>query len=109
GGGRQARGVRQGRRLEVHPAADVPAGDDARPARPPRQRGDSRVPRALRPPMVLGAPLRHLALALALLLGASGCSVISVDLSPRIRPLDEETVDGTGSAKILLLDLSGLL
>jgi protease-4 len=59
--------------------------------------------------MVLGAPLRHLALALALLLGASGCSVISVDLSPRIRPLDEETVDGTGSAKILLLDLSGLL
>lgn len=59
--------------------------------------------------MVLGAPARRFALALVMLLGVAGCSVISVDLSPRIRPLDEETVDGTGSAKILLLDLSGLL
>lgn len=59
--------------------------------------------------MVLGAPARRFALVLAMLLGVAGCSVISVDLSPRIRPLDEETVDGTGSAKILLLDLSGLL
>ncbi|HKZ06227.1 MAG TPA: signal peptide peptidase SppA [Methylomirabilota bacterium] len=59
--------------------------------------------------MAVDAPLRRLALALALLSAAAGCSVISVDLSPRIRPLEEETVDGTGSAKVLLLDLSGLL
>jgi protease-4 len=39
----------------------------------------------------------------------AGCSVLSIDLRPRIRPLQEETVDGTGTAKILLLDLSGVL
>ena len=57
----------------------------------------------------LGAAARCVVLALALLLAGAGCSVISVDLSPRIRPFEEETVDGTGSAKILLLDLSGVL
>jgi protease-4 len=44
---------------------------------------------------------------LVLLLG--GCSVISVDLSPRIRPLTEETVEGRGTAKIVLMDVSGLI
>ncbi len=39
----------------------------------------------------------------------AGCSVISLDLSPRIRPLDEETVEGEGPSKILLMDLSGVL
>jgi protease-4 len=39
----------------------------------------------------------------------AGCSVISVDLSPRIRPLEEETVEGKGKAKILLIDVSGFL
>jgi protease-4 len=38
-----------------------------------------------------------------------GCSIISVDLQPRIRPLEETTVEGKGHAKILLLDLSGFL
>jgi protease-4 len=58
---------------------------------------------------VLGSVARRVALALAVLHAAAGCSVISVDLSPRIRPLEEETVEGSGSAKVLLLDLSGLL
>jgi protease-4 len=44
---------------------------------------------------------------LALLL--PGCSVLSLDLQPRIRPLQEETVEGKGTAKILLVDLSGVL
>ncbi len=39
----------------------------------------------------------------------AGCSVISVDLTPRIRPLEEETVEGQGDAKILLMDLSGFI
>ena len=39
----------------------------------------------------------------------AGCSVISIDLSPRIRPLEEETVEGRGDAKILLIDVSGFL
>jgi len=47
------------------------------------------------------------AVLLALLL--SGCSLISVDLNPRIRPLEEETVEGKGDAKILLMDISGML
>jgi protease-4 len=53
------------------------------------------------------APL-SLAVVLAGLL-AAGCSAISLDLQPRIRPLVEETVEGSGQAKILLLDLSGVL
>ncbi len=39
----------------------------------------------------------------------AGCSVISIDFTPRIQPLREKTVEGTGAAKILLLDLSGVL
>ena len=39
----------------------------------------------------------------------AGCSVISIDLTPRIRPLQEQTVEGQGDAKILLMDLSGFL
>jgi protease-4 len=39
----------------------------------------------------------------------AGCSVISLDLSPRIRPLEEETVEGHGESKILLMEVSGLL
>lgn len=46
-------------------------------------------------------------LALAVLLPA--CSVISIDFTPRIQPLREQTVEGSGSAKVLLLDLSGVI
>ncbi|HEY7653803.1 MAG TPA: signal peptide peptidase SppA [Methylomirabilota bacterium] len=49
------------------------------------------------------------ALALAGLLALSGCSLITLDFQPKIRPLREETVEGKGSSKILLLDLSGFL
>jgi protease-4 len=47
--------------------------------------------------------------ALVVALSLAGCSVISVDLSPRIRPLEEQTVEGRGAAKILLMDVSGFL
>lgn len=57
---------------------------------------------SLRPATVTVAAL------VAVLVG--GCSsVISVDLSPRIRPLAEETVEGRGAAKIVLMDVAGLL
>ena len=49
------------------------------------------------------------ALTAVLSLLIAGCSVISVDLSPRIRPLTEETVEGKHGPKILLMDVSGLL
>jgi len=49
--------------------------------------------------------IRVTALALAL----SGCSVISIDFTPRIQPLREQTVEGSGAAKVLLLDLSGVI
>lgn len=48
-------------------------------------------------------------LALVVALALAGCSVISIDLSPRVRPLEEETVEGQGDAKILLMDVSGFL
>jgi len=47
--------------------------------------------------------------AIAVAASLAGCSVISVDLSPRIQPLKEETVEGRGAAKILLMDVSGML
>jgi protease-4 len=39
----------------------------------------------------------------------AGCSVISIDFTPRIQALQEQTVEGSGAAKILLMDLSGVL
>jgi protease-4 len=54
--------------------------------------------------------MRRLApLALAGLVALSGCSLVTLDFQPKIRPLEEETVEGKGSSKILLLDLSGVL
>jgi protease-4 len=47
------------------------------------------------------------AAALALLL--AGCSVLSIDLTPRVRPLVEETVEGHGDAKVLMMDVSGFI
>src|SRR2546425_3499925 len=73
------------------------------------------MPHALPPckhrPVILGSmfPLVRIVVALVLALGIAGCSVISVDLTPRIRPLEETTVEGRGDAKILLIDISGVL
>src|SRR5881628_693309 len=53
-------------------------------------------------------PMRRL-LAAALGLLLAGCSLISLDLTPRIEPLREQTVEGSGCAKILLMDVSGFL
>ena len=51
-----------------------------------------------------------LAVLLALALPSlTGCSLVTLDFQPKIRPLEEETVEGKGSSKILLLDLSGTL
>jgi protease-4 len=52
--------------------------------------------------------LRVTALLVALATLA-GCSVLSVDLTPRVRPLEEEVVEGKGDAKILLMDISGFI
>jgi protease-4 len=52
--------------------------------------------------------MRPLTAALAALLLA-GCSVLSIDLTPRVRPLEEETVEGRGDAKILMMDVSGFI
>jgi protease-4 len=55
------------------------------------------------------SPGPRLALACLLLLAAAGCSVVSVDLTPPVRPLRETTVEGSGRDKVLLLDLAGVL
>src|SRR3989304_1079607 len=44
------------------------------------------------------------AVAVSVLL-VQGCSLVNIDLQPRIRPLEEETVEGKGKAKILLMDV----
>jgi protease-4 len=45
----------------------------------------------------------------AVLLTLAGCSVVSVDLTPPVRPLVESVVEGQGRDKVLLVDLSGVL
>jgi len=52
---------------------------------------------------------RLAAFALAGLVALPGCSLVTLDFQPRIRPLEEQTVEGKGTSKILLLDLSGVL
>ena len=53
--------------------------------------------------------MRMLPVLIAAALLLQGCSVLSIDLQPRIHPLKEETVEGKGKAKILLMDVSGVL
>lgn len=54
--------------------------------------------------------MRHGLVRLAVsLLSLAGCSVVSIDLTPRVRPLEESTLEGSGSGKVLLIDLSGVL
>lgn len=42
-------------------------------------------------------------------LALAGCGVVSIDLTPRVRPLEESTLEGKGSDKVLLIDLAGVL
>ena len=53
--------------------------------------------------------MRHALAALVAALTLAGCSVVSIDLTPRVRPLEESTVEGSASDKVLLVDLSGVL
>jgi protease-4 len=39
----------------------------------------------------------------------AGCSVVSIDLTPPVRPLKESTLEGTGRDKILVIELAGVL
>src|SRR5574341_645497 len=48
-------------------------------------------------------------LVAGLALALAGCSLVTLDFTPRIRPLQERTVEGAGGAKILLTDVSGFL
>jgi protease-4 len=53
--------------------------------------------------------MRMLALLVVSALIVSGCTLVDIELQPRIRPLQEETVEGEGKSKILLMDVSGVL
>jgi protease IV len=53
--------------------------------------------------------MRSRALVLIVLLLATGCSLVNIELTPRIKPLEERTVEGSGRTKILLTDISGFL
>ncbi|MCI0546742.1 MAG: S49 family peptidase, partial [Candidatus Rokubacteria bacterium] len=53
--------------------------------------------------------MRHALAALVAALVLAGCSVVSIDLTPRVRPLEESTVEGSAPDKVLLVDLSGVL
>jgi protease-4 len=53
--------------------------------------------------------MRTLSVLISAALLLQGCTLVDIDLQPRIHPLKEETVEGTGTSKILLMDVSGVL
>ncbi len=53
--------------------------------------------------------MRTLSVLISAALLLQGCTLVDIDLQPRIHPLKEETVEGTGKSKILLMDVSGVL
>src|SRR6266571_3229301 len=53
--------------------------------------------------------MRTLSALIVAALLLQGCTLVNVDLQPRIHALEEETVEGKGKAKILLMDVSGVL
>jgi protease-4 len=48
-------------------------------------------------------------LALCTLLTISGCAFVNIPLTPQPSPLEEEVLEGSGTKKILLLDISGTI
>jgi protease-4 len=53
--------------------------------------------------------MRRLALVGLLAAALAGCGGISIDLTPRVQPLRETTLEGEGRAKVLMIDLAGVL
>src|SRR6267142_848947 len=53
--------------------------------------------------------MRTLSVLISAALLLQGCTLVDIDLQPRIHPLKEETVEGSGTSKILLMDVSGVL
>ncbi|MGH7321271.1 MAG: signal peptide peptidase SppA [Candidatus Rokuibacteriota bacterium] len=55
--------------------------------------------------------MRGACLVAVTLLSLTGCggSIISLDLTPRVQPLRETTLEGKGADKVLLVDLAGVL
>jgi protease-4 len=45
----------------------------------------------------------------AVLIAAAGCSLVRVDLGPSMQPFQERTLAGSGSDKVLMVDLSGVM
>jgi len=44
-----------------------------------------------------------------LLIVLTGCAVVQIPLFPSVQPLEEKVLEGKGEAKILLLDISGII
>src|SRR5258705_11630592 len=53
--------------------------------------------------------MRTLSVLISAALLLQGCTLVDIDLQPRIHPLKEETVEGSGTSKILLMDVCGVL
>jgi protease-4 len=66
-------------------------------------------PNGIQPTRYTAGMWRRALLLVLALLPSVGCSGVTIDLTPRIRPLQERTVEGSGKAKILLTDISGFL
>ena len=53
--------------------------------------------------------MRRLTVVVLALAVLTGCSVVSIDLTPPVRPLKEGTLEGKGPDKILLVEVAGVL
>jgi protease-4 len=53
--------------------------------------------------------MRRLTVVVLTLALLTGCSVVSIDLTPPVRPLKESTLEGKGPDKILIVEVAGVL
>jgi len=54
--------------------------------------------------------MRYIGLSLvAVFFFVAGCAFVSIPLFPSVQPLEEKVLEGKGQAKILLLDISGII
>ena len=56
-----------------------------------------------------GRTLTTAAAALAMVLALTACNLVEINLGPKAQPLVERTVSGQGRAKVLLIDVSGVM
>src|SRR5262249_56923595 len=85
----------------------APVGSPAAPSVAGGAVAVARLP--ARPDTASASIMRRLTVLVLALAVLAGCSVVSIDLTPPVKPLKESTLQGSGRDKILVVELAGVL